>query len=187
MTATPATKTSITAQNGKSYEFTDKQKRLTESTVSEDGTINIVHVFRSGEVGEFTMHPIDGLYARAAMHGLDQKFGDALAGSKDAEDWPEIFERIKTQLSNGDWNTGRVAGELAGASKLIKAMMVVVAETRAAKGLPAPTVAEVREQVSKLTKEQTSALRKQPKVAAAIAALAKDDVQKAGEDVLASF
>jgi hypothetical protein len=121
MTATTSAPHSVMVQ-GRKYEFSDRQKVQKQSEITESGAIMTRFIFRNGEVREHFTAPTDALYARAALHGLDQKFGDEFAGEQDVEDCIEAFEQLSEQLARGDWREKRAEG-ISGTSLLLRALM----------------------------------------------------------------
>lgn len=150
--------TAIQMNDGSTKEFGEKAKVIKESTVHHDGSIGVKFHFRNGEVKQFHMPHDHQLYARAAQHGLDQKFGDAFSGIDDVEDAALAFDKVADQIKAGDWNKGRVSDGMAGTSVLAKALVKVTGNS----------IEEVKETLKTLEPAQKAALRKQPAIATAI-------------------
>lgn len=139
-------------------EFGAKEKVKKMSSVKPDGAIEVKFAFRNGQVRTFDMGPADPLYSRAAMHGLDQKFGDEFAGLADPDDCVLAFEDLATRIGSGEWNMARQSDGMAGVSILAKALV----------RLTGKTIEQVKEGLKSLTAAQKAALRKQPAVAKVI-------------------
>jgi len=150
--------TRITAQDGASYTFGERTKVKKLSTVESDGSLKTKFVFRNGVVREHVTPSDSPLYARLALHGADQKFGDAMAGLEDVEDCIEAFDAIAAQLAKGEWSERRVGDGFAGASLLARALVEVTGKS----------LDEVREKLANTSKEVKQALSMQPKVQAVI-------------------
>ena len=121
MTATTSAPHKVHVQ-GRVYEFSDRQKVTKQSEILEGGSIMTRFIFRNGDVREHVTQANDPLYARAALHGLDQKFGDEFAGEQDVEDCIEAFEQLSEQLAKGDWRERKAEG-ISGTSLLLRALM----------------------------------------------------------------
>lgn len=114
------TKTNVTMADGRTVAFNKKQKLIKTSTI-EDGVVRVRLDFVNGETRDFTM-PSD-LILRFAAHGAEQKLGDAIAGESDVADAILSVENLITRLSAGEWNVKREAGQFAGTSILIQALV----------------------------------------------------------------
>jgi len=165
--------TSVTAQDGKSYEFGARAKVKKESYITEDGSIVIKFVFRNGAVREHKISRDDALYPKYACHGGDQKFGDEFAGLDDVEDCIEAFEGLSMRLAKGEWSEKRVSDGMAGTSLLVRALAEVSNKP----------LNEVKDKLSAASKEQKQALQRQTKVAAVIARLKAEKLEKSGKAV----
>jgi hypothetical protein len=108
--------------DGATYEFSERQKVQKKSVILEGGSVLTRFIFRNGEVREHVTAPDAPLYARAAMHGLDQKFGDEFAGEQDVEDCVEAFEELSARLSEGEWRERKAEG-ISGTSMLLRALI----------------------------------------------------------------
>ena len=129
------------------FEFSDRQKVIKKSVIQEGGTVVTRFIFRNGEVRTHSLAPDDALYATAARHGMDQKFGDEFAGENDVEDCILAFEELSAKLAEGKW-TDRKTDGIGGSSILLRALI----EYRASKGLDAD-----KEVVKGLLKTKTPA------------------------------
>lgn len=114
------TKTSVQMKDGRTVEFTTKQRLNKESTISDDGTISGRFDFRNGETVSFTIPA--SLIARFAAHGMEQKIGDSIAGEKDLDDAVVSLTDLVKRLEAGEWTAARQAGSFAGSSILIRAL-----------------------------------------------------------------
>ena len=121
MTATTSVPYKVTV-GGVVYEFSDRQKVQKRSQILENGTVLVRFIFRNGEVREHFMQRDDALYAKSALHGLDQKFGDEFAGEQDVEDCIEAFEGLSERLANGNWSERKAEG-VSGTSLLLRALL----------------------------------------------------------------
>lgn len=119
----------ITLTDGSVVDFGEKAKVIKRSYIAEDGTLVVNFAFQNGEVREFRMEPGHPLLARAALHGLDQKFGDANAGLTDVEDCIAAFEDMAERIGRGDWTEKREGSGLAGVSVLAKALVEVTGKS----------------------------------------------------------
>lgn len=117
-----AAKVPVTMEDGRIVEFSAKQKLAKTSTI-EDGVVSTRFDFRNGAVRSFTI-PGD-LLLRFAAHGVEQKLGDSIAGETDPDDCVASMDDLIARLSAGEWNVKRAAGEFAGTSILMKALIEV--------------------------------------------------------------
>ena len=118
-----AAKVPVTMEDGRVVEFSAKQKLAKTSTIGDDGTVSTRFDFRNGAVRSFTV-PTD-LLLRFAAHGVEQKLGDSIAGETDPDDCVASMDDLIARLSAGEWNVKRAAGEFAGTSILMKALIEV--------------------------------------------------------------
>lgn len=118
-----AAKVPVTMEDGRIVEFSAKQKLSKTSTIGEDGSVSTRFDFRNGAVRSFTV-PAD-LLLRFAAHGVEQKLGDSIAGETDPDDCVASMDDLIARLSAGEWNVKRAAGEFAGTSILMKALIEV--------------------------------------------------------------
>ena len=121
MTATTSAPHKVHAHN-RTYEFSDRQKVQKESEVATSGDIVTKFIFRNGEVREHITPISSPIFARAALHGLDQKFGDEFAGETDVEDCVEAFEALSERLNREEWREKKAEG-VSGTSMLLRALM----------------------------------------------------------------
>ncbi len=177
-----ATKLSVVAEDGKTYEFGERTKVQKESYIAEDGTVVVKFVFRNGAVRTHEIAPADPLRAHLAMHGANQKFGDDFAGLDDVEDCIESFNATSARLADGVWTEKRTSDGMAGSSLLIRALVEVG-------GKPADHFREILKRLRDEPNgaETIKALRLQPKVAQVIARLKEErDAKKAKPDQAAA-
>lgn len=116
--------------DGKTYTFSERAKVQKDSAILEDGTLQVKFVFKNGEVRTFVMEQGHALLAKAALHGLNQKFGDAFAGVDDVEDMVDTFEDVAKTLDAGDWTEKRSGEGIAGTSVLAQALMAVTGKSK---------------------------------------------------------
>lgn len=121
------------------------------------------------------------LVRQATCHGLKQKLGDAMAIPRDPDTglpatvddkWSAVM-RVLDGLRAGEWNQ-RAAGEGEGGGLLLRAMRRLS---------PEADVATLRGRIAGLDKKQQAALRANPRVAAAIAEIKREDAARAGAGV----
>ncbi len=117
-----AVKTPVTMEDGRVVEFSTKQKLNKTSTI-EDGVVSTRFDFRNGAVRTFTVPP--ELLLRFAAHGVEQKLGDSIAGESDVDDAVASMDDLIARLNAGEWTIKRAAGEFAGTSILMKALIEV--------------------------------------------------------------
>lgn len=154
------------------YTFGERQKVKKESYIKDDSIV-IRFVFRNGTVREHVFPLTSPLLHRAAMHGLDQKFGDELAGLYDVEDCIEAFDELSQRISQGEWSERRQSTGLSGTSLLAQALSEVG-------NMP---IDVVKGRLAKLSREQKNLLAKQKDVAARIIQLkAERAARQANED-----
>ena len=173
---------SVTSTEGKVYEFSQRAKVKKDSYIAPDGTIVTKFVFRNGQVREAALARDSALFAKAAAHGMDQKYGDEFAGLDDVEDCIEAFDNLSARIGRGEWSEKRVSDGMAGTSLLVRAL----AEVSGA------TVESIKAKLSTVDAKQKQALSRQTKVATVISRLKAERDAKKGkvEDAdaaLASF
>lgn len=151
MAATPTTIETVTMQDGAICEFPGKRQMLKSHTIGADGKLTVRFDFRNGEFRVFTLP--EALLARFAIHGAEQKIGDATAGLS-LEDSILAVDDVIENLYNGQWNSKREASGFAGASVLARALVEVT-------GHP---IDKVKAQLKSLTVAQRNAMKNNPKV-----------------------
>ena len=163
--------TQVQAQDGKTYEFSARSKVKKDSYIAPDGSIVTKFVFRNGQVREATLPRDSNLFAKAAAHGMDQKYGDEFAGLDDVEDCIEAFDNLAARIGRGEWSEKRVSDGMAGTSLLVRAL----AEVSGA------TVDQIKAKLSAIDPKQKQALARQTKVAAVISRLKAERDAKKGK------
>jgi hypothetical protein len=123
----------------------------------------------------------------AVLHGLKQKLVDAAAFSRDPETGKsatiadkynavkEVFDRITSP--EGTWNKVREVGATATGGLLARALMQMTGKTKEA----------ITDFLDSKTKEEISALKKNPKVAAVIAELQMESIDVDTDSLLAEL
>lgn len=107
--------------DGREVEFVGKRKLLKES-IFEEGQYPAIRLdFRNGETRTFVLP--EGLFARFAAHGAEQKLGDETAGEDDVDDMVLAVDALIERLNKGEWSIQRTGGGMSGTSTLIKALM----------------------------------------------------------------
>ncbi len=115
-------KISVTLTDGRTARFGKRQKLVKNTTIDEDtGTIITTLDFLNGETRTFTAP--GSLILKFAAHGVEQKLGDAIAGETETADAVLAVDDLIARLNNGDWTAPRKAGEFAGTSILIQALV----------------------------------------------------------------
>lgn len=163
-------KTTTVQVGDKTYTFSERAKVQKDSSVLENGDLEVRFIFKNGEVRTFVMPPSHPLFSKAALHGLNQKFGDAFAGVDDIEDMVDTFEDVAKTIEAGDWTEKRGGEGIAGTSVLAQALMAVTgkskddikaflkpldAATKMALRSAEPVASKVREIEAAKTKKQT--------------------------------
>jgi len=120
----------VTLTTGEQVEFSARQKVDKRGGVNEDGSVTVDFAFKNGEVRTFRMTADHPLFARAALHGLNQKFGDSFAGIEDIEDMVLAFEDLAKTLTENNWAEKRGGEGVAGTSVLARALMAVTGQSR---------------------------------------------------------
>lgn len=156
----------VTLVDGREVDFGERAKVDKQSYIDADGTLVVKFAFLNGEIREFRMAATDTLLARAALHGLNQKFGDSFSGVKDVEDMILSFEDVADTLSKGEWTEKRGDG-VAGTSVLARALMEVFGKSKD----------EIRAFLTPLSAGEKQALRKAPGVAEVVARLEAEKVK----------
>jgi hypothetical protein len=121
-------KTPVTMTDGRTVEFTTKQKLNKTSTIGDDGVVSVQLDFRNGQTRTFTIP--SAMVNQFAAHGAEQKLGDAIAGEKDEDDQVIAVDDLIERLNNGQWTAQRASGGFAGASVLIRALVEASGKTQ---------------------------------------------------------
>jgi hypothetical protein len=108
----------VTMTDGRKVEFVGKKKLIKES-FPENLTVRLD--FRNGETRLFVIP--SQLTNKFAVHGAEQKLGDATAGTEDIDDMLLDVDALIERLNNGEWGIKREGSSNAGTSILIKALM----------------------------------------------------------------
>lgn len=173
------TKTPITMTDGRTVEFTTKQKLAKDSTVNEDGSVSTRLDFRNGETRTFSIAAANPLFARFAAHGIEQKLGDAIAGEPDLDDAVLSVDDLITRLNAGEWNVGRAGGGggFSGASVLFRALCELKgADTDEAKQ-------KIKDFLGSKTQAEKVALRRMDQLAPIVARIEADKAKNAKSSV----
>lgn len=116
----------VNMDNGDVVRFAGKRRMVKSSEVSKDGfTVTTVMHFRNGETRQFTVEANAPLFSKFAAHGIEQKFGDEIAGLDDVEDAVLAIDELIDRLDGGrgEWGQKREVSGLAGASVLLRALV----------------------------------------------------------------
>lgn len=166
-----AEKTPVTLEDGRIAYFGKRQRLVKDATVSDDGTVSVRLDFRNGATRSVTIRP--DMIAKFAAHGAEQKLGDAIAGETDDNDAVLAVDDLITRLNAGEWNITRAAGQFAGTSILIQALVEASGKT----------VPEIKEFLSPKTQAEKLALRRSAKLRPIIERLEADKASKSKSSV----
>ena len=150
-TSTTTEKRSITMSDGTIVAFNKKQKLVKSSIVTDEAVI-IRLDFENGETRNFALP--ESLMDKFAAHGAEQKLGDAIAGETEIGDCVLAIDDLIGRLTAGEWNVGRKAGEFAGTSVLIQALVQASGKT----------VDQIKAYLSTKSQAEKLALRRSDKV-----------------------
>lgn len=143
----------ILMDDGTTRVFSPKRKISKESGQDSEGRLYVKLFLRNGRV--LTHYLQEELLARYALHGAEQKLGDAGAGLE-VEDAEEAILAVISQLDKGEWAASREGkNPMAGASVLVKAL---VEHTK-------QPVETVRAFLGTKSQQEKLALRKVPAIA----------------------
>lgn len=107
--------------DGREVEFAGKRRLLKDSWANDEGHFLRLD-FRNGETR--TIHLPDSLISKFALHGAEQKYGDAVAGVKeDIDDMVLEIDDLDSRIQAGEWSTQREAGGMSGTSVLLRALV----------------------------------------------------------------
>ncbi len=151
-TETATEKTPVAMTDGRTVLFNKKQRLIRESSISEAGEVSLRLDFRNGETRNFTVR--GDMLPQFAAHGASQKLGDEIAGEANDDDAVVAVDDLIARLNAGEWTIGRKAGEFAGVSTLIRALVE-------ATGKP---IDEIKAYLSTKTKPEKAALRMSSKI-----------------------
>lgn len=159
-------------------EFAGKRQLLKESFIGEDGAVRVRLDFRNGETRTFAIP--QGLMAKFAAHGAEQKLGDEIAGLKkedgseaDIDDKVLAIDDLIERLNAGEWSTKRDSNGMAGTSVLIRALVEVF-------GKP---VEAIKTFLKDKTQAEKIALRNNPKIKPVVEKLEAEKANKASAKV----
>jgi hypothetical protein len=163
----------VVLTDGTKVEFGARTKVLKQSFIdAETGELVVKFAFLNGEVRETRLAPDHQLIKQAALHGLDQKFGDANAGLDDVEDCVAAFEDMADRIARGEWNERKGGDGMAGVSVLAKAMVEVLGVTKE----------QVKAMLADLSQAEKQALRKTKPIASVVQRIEAEKTKKAGVD-----
>lgn len=167
--------TSVKMDDGRVVDFAGKRRMLKESFIGEDGAISVRLDFRNGETRTFALP--QGLIAKFAAHGAEQKLGDEVAGLKkadgseaDIEDIVLTIDDLVERLQAGEWNIKRESNGMAGTSVLLRALVELY-------GKP---VEAIRAFLKDKSAAEKTALRANPKVKPIVERLEAEKASKKG-------
>jgi hypothetical protein len=146
----------VEMKDGRQVEFVGK-KRMLKEVIFNGGALIVRCDFRNGESIEFTLS--EALRDRAAIHGVEQKVGDEIAGLADVEDAVLAIESLAGRLAAGEWNQNRERGGMAGTSMLAQALVIHTGKD----------IATIKEFLVKKSQSEKIALRNNPKIQPIIA------------------
>lgn len=164
--ATETVRTPIVMTDGRTVEFTTKQK-LVKTTSIVDGVVSVQLDFRNGATRNFTIP--EAMILQFAGHGAEQKLGDVTAGEDTVEDGVEALDDLIARLNAGEWSVKRQAGAFAGQSVLIQALCEASGKS----------VDEIRAYLSTKSAAEKTALRKTNALAPIIARIEAAKPKKA--------
>ncbi len=168
-TAPTKAKTEITTvemSDNRKVDFAGKRKLLKESFQLDTGALAVRLDFRNGQTRTFVLN--DGLMAKFATHGAEQKLGDEIAGLDDVDDCVIAIDELIERLDKGEWGTTRESNGLAGTSVLARALAEV-------KGVD---IAKVKEFLKTKTQAEKVALRNNPAVKPIVERIESEKQQK---------
>lgn len=118
---------SVKMQDGRSVDFVGKRKLLKESIFADGAAPKVRLDFRNGETRTFEVP--QGLLAKFAAHGAEQKLGDETAGMEDVDDMVIGVDELIDRLNKGEWSTRREGSGAAGTSVLLRALVELSGKT----------------------------------------------------------
>lgn len=122
----PAPKIPVTMKDGRTLEFTERGKCITEEL--PDG---LRFNFKSGDQLEVRFTDLSALADKFLAHGVKQKYQDEFASAGDAEDAYEWVCDLHTRMLKGEWReTAEGGGGVSGAGLLVRALMEVFGKSR---------------------------------------------------------
>ena len=112
----------VTMTDGRSVDFPGKRRMQKESFVDDaSGAISVRLDFINGETRTFTIP--EGLVAKFAAHGAEQKLGDETAGLTDVDDAVLAIDELVERLNKGEWGVKREGNDMSGTSVLARALV----------------------------------------------------------------
>lgn len=160
----------VQMENGTTVEFVGKKKMIKNTSIDDNGNIDLVLEFRNGRVVNFIVPP--ALMNRFAAHGAEQKIGDEIAGLVDIDDCVLAVEELCDRLTKGEWSLKREGGSgLAGTSVLARALVEMTGKTMEA----------IKEFLGGKTQAEKVALRNNPKVKPFIEKIEAEKASKASK------
>ena len=106
--------------------FLGKRKAI-KSSDYVDGKVQVRIDFRNG-VSKLYIIP-EQHTAKAACHGMEQKFGDSYAGVEDIDDMIDCTDKVAENLEAGDWSARVEGSGIAGSSVLARALAELTGKT----------------------------------------------------------
>lgn len=118
-------KIAVTMTDGRTVEFTERQKCLTERIEADGKILGVRFDFKSGDSITVEAKDVASLSERFMWHGVEQKFRDEFASAKEADDAFEWVTALHARISKGEWREARegTSGGVTGAGLLVKALM----------------------------------------------------------------
>lgn len=113
----------VKMQDGRIVDFPGKRKLSKESFIDPAGKVSVRLDFRNGETR--TLEIRDGMLAKYAAHGAEQKLGDEIAGVEDVDDAVIAIDELIDRLNAGEWGVKRESSGISGTSVLLRAIVEV--------------------------------------------------------------
>lgn len=117
--AEQSTSSLVRMDDERDVEFVGK-KKMVKSTIIGEAGVQVRLDFRNGETRLYTVTP--ELFNQFAAHGVEQKFGDEIAGVEDVEDCVMGIDNLMDRLAKGQWSVRREGGGISGTSVLARAL-----------------------------------------------------------------
>lgn len=127
--ANKSKKVPVTMKDGRTLEFTERQKAKTADILNGTKVVGIQFDFKSGDSVRILEEDITALFERFMWHGVEQKFRDEFASADDAEDAFTGVEDLLARIKKGEWSEAREGG-LGGITVLVKALMSVYSKSK---------------------------------------------------------
>lgn len=154
----PTQYTTVKMDDGREVQFAGKRKLIKESTIADNGDIEVRLDFVNGEVRYFKLASDAALFAQFAAHGAEQKLGDEIAGLEEVDDCVMAVDELLTRLEAGEWGVKRESNGMAGSSVLAKALVAATGKH----------ISEIKTFLSTKSHAEKTALRNNPKVLAEV-------------------